>query len=83
MGIVRMGIPENIVEFLQKKYAIQYFVETGTYTGGTAKWAAKYFDKVDTIEFSESIFKETKENLAPIKNINCIFGDSREVSKYY
>lgn len=79
MGIVRMGIPEKIVEFLQKKYQIQYFVETGTFKGGTAKWAAKHFDKVDTIEFSEIIYKETKENLAEFKNINCIFGDSRAV----
>ena len=52
MGIVRAGIPEELTLYLKGKYSINTFVETGTYLGHTAQWAAQHFE-THTIEMSE------------------------------
>ena len=76
MGIIRMGIPEDIALYLRNKHDITHFVETGTFKGGTCIWASNYFHKVETIEFSKEIYLETKNKYKHIENINFIFGDS-------
>ena len=77
MGIVRMGPPADLMLGLKQRYELKHFVETGTYYGGTAVWAASHFDRVTTIEYSRVIYEETSARLASIENINFIFGDSR------
>jgi hypothetical protein len=77
MGLIQMGVPEDITLFLKEIFKSDLFIETGTFYGGTASWASKYFKKVHTIEFSEPIYNATSEKLAHISNINFHFGDTR------
>jgi hypothetical protein len=81
MGIVRMGIPEELALLLRDKYRIPNFVETGTYQGGTAEWATRHFEKVLTIEGQKKIYEATSARLSSIPNLTCLLGDSRDVFK--
>jgi len=78
MGLVGFGIPEETVDFLKKIMKLDIFVEGGTYKGDTAKKMSNKFRKVYTIEKSDIMFNEAKENLKDIKNIILLKGDTRE-----
>ncbi len=77
MGIVRMGPPEELILYLQKKYAIHAFVETGTFQGGTTLWASDHFSNVVTIENSRPLFDKAVKKFEAIDNVKCLYGDSR------
>lgn len=79
MGIVRMGPPEKLIMELKDKFQIDNFIETGTFHGGTACWAARKFKKVFTIEFSEKLYSKVIKKYPQINNIEFIFGDSKKV----
>lgn len=81
MGLVRMGPPTELILLLKDRYAVKDFIETGSYYGNTAVWAASCFDNVTTIEYSREIYEETVAKHGKIQNINFIFGDSRSVLK--
>jgi hypothetical protein len=53
MGLCNNGVPEEYVDTLQKEFGIKCFVETGTFHGATAKWAAERFEQVVTIELQK------------------------------
>jgi hypothetical protein len=55
MGLIRMGPPTEFILQLKERYGLVNFIETGTYHGSTAVWAASYFDNVITIEYSREI----------------------------
>ena len=76
MGLINFGIPKDFVLFLKKMYKIENFIETGTYKGETAKWAAQTFNNVVTIENSEEIYDEINETLSTYKNVSHLYGDS-------
>lgn len=77
MGLYRMGPPADLMLELSSAFSIENFVETGTYEGRAAVWAAEHFQKVYTIEFSETFYRETFEKNKHLENIEFIFGDSR------
>lgn len=77
MGIVRMGPPLELIKTLTSRFDVHNFIETGTYHGSTAVWAASIFQRVETIEFSKDLYEQTKARYSDIKNINFIFGDTR------
>jgi hypothetical protein len=77
MGIVRMGVPTELVSQLTIQFDVKNFVETGTYYGDTAIWASKYFENVLTIEYSKELYDHTRIKYQNIDNINFLFGDSR------
>lgn len=81
MGIVRMGPPEELVFLLKQGLDVSTFVETGTFKGGTAAWAANHFEKVITIENSKIYFDEAINSHKHLQNIEFLFGDSRAVLK--
>jgi hypothetical protein len=74
-----MGVPRDEVLFIRDRYNCVVFVETGTYQGGTAVWAAGQFDQVHTIEFSKPIFEETAAKYQSVHNISFYYGDTRKV----
>ncbi len=80
MGLIRMGVPQDIVIFLKDNYKIKNFIETGTYFGNTAKWAAKQHFEVYTIEKSKKMYEKALAKYKDSK-INFIFGDSRIILK--
>ncbi|MDB5109848.1 MAG: hypothetical protein JWR67_962 [Mucilaginibacter sp.] len=81
MGIITMGIPAGITLFLRDNFHCNTFIETGTFYGGTATWAAQNFEKVYTIEYSKEIFEATSTKYAHIKNISFCYGDTRTLLK--
>ncbi|MGK7922408.1 MAG: FkbM family methyltransferase [Trichodesmium sp.] len=78
MGIVRAGVPSELTIQLKNKYNLQVFVETGTHYASTALWAAKHFNKVITVEFSKKIYDEVLKKHSQVKNIEFLFGHSKE-----
>lgn len=81
MGIVRMGPPEELVLLLKQSLNLSVFVETGTFKGNTAVWAANHFEDVFTIENSQALFDEVVDKYRYLKNVKFLFGDSRKVLK--
>ena len=59
----------------------KYFVESGTYGGETILNMEPYFDKLFTIEISESIYKDTSSKYKGNK-IDFILGDSAKVFNF-
>jgi hypothetical protein len=70
MGIVRMGVPEDMVIFLKDNYNIKNFIETGTFEGNTAKWAEQQQFEVYTIEKSKKMYEKA---MAKHKDSKLIF----------
>ena len=79
MGIVQMGPPQELILLLREKFRVPNFVETGTFRGGTALWAARHFPHVITIEGSESIHRDVQSTLGALENVESLLGDSRQV----
>ncbi len=79
MGIIRMGPPTEIIYKLKEVYGINNFIETGTYQGHTAYWASQIFEQVFTIEYSQDIYQKVTEKYCHIKNIDFLYGDSRNL----
>ena len=79
MGEFTWGIPQALAEWLGRASGAQTFVETGTNTGRTAKWASKRFKKVVTIEGFEPLFRQVSSDPARPGNVSYVFGDSRSV----
>ena len=77
MGLVRMGPPVELIQTLQSAFGVASFVETGTYVGATASQMSRYFRRVYTIEASRELYDRASRNLGDIRNVECIFGDSR------
>ena len=75
MGLINFGVPEKETEFLKKIMGLDVFVEGGTYKGGTAKRMSEKFIRVYTIEKSDVMFNEAKQNLKDIleNNDNILF----------
>lgn len=76
--LIHAGLPKELILQLKAQYAVEDFIEAGTYHGATAVWAAAHFDRVTTIEFSRPIYEEMRAEHDGIRNISFVFGDSRE-----
>lgn len=76
MGNINFGIPKEITLYLKNLVKIDEFIETGTYLGGTSKWASTNFKKVITIENSDYYYKLAKENLKDLENVKILNGHS-------
>lgn len=73
-----MGIPTELVSKIQESYNVQLFVETGTYHGNTALWAAEHFKTVITIEASPEIYAQVIATHSQVKNVKFLYGHSKE-----
>lgn len=76
MGAVTFGIPKKLVRLIREHYAIEIFVETGTFKGKTSVWAAGIFRDVFTVENSKEFFESASKTLRGYKNIHPLFGNS-------
>ena len=79
MGNCSMGPPADFIVFLRDSFGLDTFIEGGTYRGTTARWAGTIFGRVVTIELSEELHKAAKTRLSPMKNVDCLQGNTREV----
>ncbi len=71
----------RMVEKTVEALDIQVFVETGTYKGATALWAASVFRDVYTIDINPRMQSSAIEaaKRSGVKNIHAILGDSGDV----
>lgn len=69
----------TLLQRLQRIYKYAYFVETGTYEGGTAMALQRQFEHIWTIELDDMLFMKARERLNPYHNITCMNGDSRDI----
>jgi hypothetical protein len=79
MGTINQGVPADITLKLSRLSGARTFVETGTFKGRSARWAAQHFEKVVTIEGSKELFDEHGGALKAIQNVEPLFGDSRAI----
>ena len=77
MGIISFSIPHKLVQSLSANNNVTNFIETGTYKGNTAIWAAKFFKNVYTIEIFEEFSKAAAARKDATPNIDFIVGDSK------
>lgn len=74
-----MGPPPELTLFLQKEGGLADFVETGTFRGDTAAWAAGYYEKVTTIELSPYYHAAALRRFAGGSNVRALRGESSKV----
>jgi hypothetical protein len=76
VGLIRPGPPEDLVLLLKERGHVATFIETGTYLGDTALWAAKHFEKVITVEMSQHFHSQASDRGREAPNIRFVLGDS-------
>jgi hypothetical protein len=81
MGSVHAGPPAELILQLKDRYQLTDFIETGTYYGHTAMWAASHFESVISIEYSQALYERALVSHGRTPNASFIFGDSRTVLK--
>ncbi|MCH7812850.1 MAG: hypothetical protein IID40_02395, partial [Planctomycetes bacterium] len=79
MGQVYMGPPQELVRRLQEACGLTQFIETGTYQGHTARWAATCFDRVVTIEYAKVLWEAATAKWGGLTNVEFVWGDSRRL----
>jgi hypothetical protein len=77
MGSVRLGPPEDLVLALRDTLGATAFLETGTWKGGTAEWAARHFQQAVTIEGDDARYEKTAARLSGTPRLRLVRGDSR------
>jgi hypothetical protein len=77
MGEVYYGVHKEIAEMLAKKHNLNTFVETGTWHGDSAEWAATRFETVITIEVIEEYYLKAVDRLSKYDNVYIFHDDSR------
>src|SRR5262245_26213738 len=69
---------DALVEFCASQLGIDVFIETGTYRGESATWAASRFRRVITIEASSTLHEQAC-NAANVTNIEFVCGYSEDI----
>lgn len=78
MGIINMGAPTDLVLALAREGRIGTFVETGTFLGGTAVWASRFFERVYTIENARDLYDRAVATYGHVENVRFLFGRTVE-----
>src|ERR1039458_3236152 len=76
MGLYQMGPPASLILALQRRLGIQDFIETGTFHGDTAAWAAGHFVRVTTIELSPTYHAVAQARFGTQPNVCTLTGYS-------
>ncbi len=71
-----MGPPADLILALQRQLRLEDFVETGTYRGDTAAWAAAHFARVATIELSPEYHAAATARFRAQPQVRVLLGDS-------
>lgn len=78
MGHVFTPPLDRLVEFCASELGIDVFVETGTFRGESAAWAASRFHRVITIEASAALHEQARATAA-VSNIEFVCGYSEDI----
>ena len=79
MGNIRVAPLAELALALQAQYRIPNFVETGTFHGETAAWAAQHFARVVTVEASPHYYQLAAQRRAALPTVDFRFGHSAPV----
>ena len=79
MGAVTFSLDERLVECLKEALPLSVFVETGTFKGDTIAAMSAFFDRLITVEFSESLWTDAVKRFKSRGNIEVYLGKSPEV----
>ena len=71
-----MGPPTGLILALKRQLGIDDFVETGTYRGDTAAWAAEHFARVATVELSPEYHAAATVRFRAQPQVRVLLGDS-------
>jgi hypothetical protein len=71
--------PKQLMLELKEAFAIEAFLETGTFSGDTAAWAAEHFARVVTVEAAPQLHRAAAERHEHLGNVRFVLGDSRAV----
>jgi hypothetical protein len=66
---------------LAKTYGLRILVETGTYFGDTIDSLQRDFEKIISIELSQSLFEQAKARFSHVPHVNLFCGDSGQILK--
>jgi hypothetical protein len=72
MGSVRMGVPTELVLAIRRQFGADCFLETGTFQGARAVWAAGVFPGVVTIEASGQLHAQAIARFGHLKNVRFV-----------
>ena len=81
MGAIRFGAPTELIDAIQRHTGVDTFVETGTFKGDTAEWAAGRFAHVSTIELPGVWYDESHERLKHLPDVILHCGDTRGIMR--
>ena len=79
MGRVTWGPPREILHGLKVLFSPNVFVETGTFLGETAAWAAGLFDSVYTIEAAKELYLQASQRHTRLNNVKFLNGESQAI----
>ncbi len=79
MGRVTWGPPREILHGLKVLFSPNVFVETGTFLGETAAWAAGFFDSVYTIEAAKELYLQASKRHTRLNNVKFLNGESQAI----
>ncbi len=76
MGAVSFSLDLNLVLSLKRQLTLDCFVETGTFKGDTVLLVRQHFNKIFTIEMSQSLFEEASERFKNDSQVQVLKGHS-------
>lgn len=79
MGMIRPGVPLELVTVLRRELGLAGVVETGTYLGDSAAALADHFQQVWTIELDESLWRGASRRHASLANVTFLHGASENL----
>lgn len=79
MGAIFFSIDLELVHVLQRALRLGVFVETGTFQGDTAHSVAPFFERIYTIELSDSLFPRAAARFGQVPHVSVLHGDSPKV----
>ena len=69
------SIDLELVHVLQRALRLGVFVETGTFQGDTAHSVAPFFERIYTIELSDSLFPRAAARFGQVPHVSVLHGD--------
>jgi hypothetical protein len=70
---------QDVIRAYQKKFGIDYLIESGTFTGHTVDALKNDFAKIDSIEIEPRLFNDARKKFKKYPNVNIILGDTKFV----
>lgn len=78
-GAVADALDQGFLSKVKNLFAVDAFIETGTFLGESSARAAKIFKEIHTIEIDQNLFNLSKNDLSIYPNVICHLGDSAKV----